>query len=159
MHGFITRGKMHHSPEESSETLLESHTEKRVTFNFVRPRQGNQTFIRKTSVTKRVQETRHHLPQTEPNGSKIVHLMSHVKTDRWFHSVRWIEKPNTKKRRPRMRNERCLCGVSKHQRSESRWPSDLFISRCPTKDEKWTFRHALFGDRHKSKIEQGSINR
>ena len=41
-------------------------------------------------------------------------------------------------------NESCLSGDAKHQRSEGQWPGDLFISRCPTKDEKWTFRHALF---------------
>ena len=136
---------MHRSPEESSLSVLESKTEKRVTFRFERPRQGNQTWVRKTYVKKRLQETRDDLPKTEPNGSKIFHLMNCVQTGRSFHSVKWINKAVTRRRRQRMQNKRGLFGDSKHSWSERQWRSDPFVSRCQTKDEKWTFRHALLG--------------
>ena len=145
VHRYITQDKMHHAPEDLSLSLLESKTEKRVTFKFKRPRQRNRTLVPKTYDKKRSQETRDDLPETKPNGSKIFHLMTYVQTRRSFHSVRWIKTAVMKRHRQRMQNKRGLSGDSKHSWSERQWRSDLFVSRCQTKDEKWTFRHALFG--------------
>ena len=159
VHGFITRGKMHHSPEESSLSVLESKTEKRVTFKFERPRQRNQTLVRKTYGKKRLQETRDDLPETEPNGSKIFHLMNYVQTGRSFHSVRWLEKTVTKKRRQRGKTK-VVCPAMQNIKEVN--ASDQVTYSSHDVQRRLKSEHSIMpcsDDRHMSKIEQGSINR